>query len=67
MVSADTVGTTFWATKIAGIKKGSLDGEGRGAPGEIGERFKCYGVVKNSDRVQFEAGVWDIMLQRGTV
>ena len=30
MVLANTVATTFWATKIVGIKEGSLTEEGNG-------------------------------------
>ena len=67
MVSANTVGTTFWATMILGIKEGSLDGKGRGTLGEIKERFEYDGVAKHSERVNFESGLWDIGLQGGTL
>ena len=67
MVAANPVGTTFWAITIVGIKEGSLDGEGRGASGKIGERFEYDWVAKSSERVQFKSGVWDIRLQDMTV
>ena len=62
-----TVGSTFWATKLAGIKVGSLDGDGRWATGEIRERFEYDGVAENCERVQTESGVQDIRVQGGAI